>query len=50
MKQIEKMQKDPLFRIVKRDSISLKKKALVYAIALIGGLFLSSIICTIFAK
>lgn len=50
MKQIEKMQKEPLFRIVKRDAISLKKKALVYAIALIGGLILSSIICTIFAK
>ena len=31
MKQTEKIQHEPFIRIVKRDSLSLKKKALVYA-------------------
>ena len=50
MKQHEKIQREPFIRIVKRDSLSLKKKALVYAIALISGLIFSSILCTIFSK
>ena len=38
------------FHIVKRSSIALWKKILIYAVALIGGLLLSAVICTIFSK
>ncbi len=36
------------FHIVKRSTLPLKKKILVYAIALVGSLLLSSLICWIF--
>ncbi len=50
MKQHERKQHEPLFHIVKRDNLTLGKKALIYAIALIGGLLLSSLVCTVFSK
>lgn len=49
MAQVDKKQKEPLFHIVKRDNLTFGTKALIYAIALIGGLLLSSLVCTVFS-
>ncbi len=49
MRQTEKAKHEPLFRIVKRDNLSLAKKALIYAIALIGGLLIGAVLCAIFS-
>ncbi len=49
MKQKEKTRREPFFRIVKRDSLPLGEKVLIYAIALIGGLILGAIVCDIFS-
>ena len=46
----EKRQREPLFHIVKRDNLTFGTKVLVYAAALIGGLLLSAIVCTIFSE
>lgn len=49
MTQTKKNKREPLFRIVKRDDISLGKKAFIYAIALIGGLVFGAVLCDIFS-
>ncbi len=49
MAKNDKKQREPLFHIVKRDNLTFGKKALIYAIALIGGLLLSSLVCTVFS-
>lgn len=38
---------EPLFHIVKRDSISFKKKFFIYAIAILGSLLIGGIICSL---
>lgn len=50
MKTEKKTQREPFIRIVKRDNLTTKKKALIYAIALVGGLLLASIVCTVFSN
>ena len=50
MKQTEHNKKEPLFHIVKRDSLSTKKKALFYAGAIFIGLLLGGIICSLFSS
>ena len=49
MKQTERVKKEPLFHIVKRDTISTKKKAVFYAGAILIGLILGAIICSLFS-
>lgn len=39
--------REPLMRIVKRDGISLRKKALIYAIAIFASLLFGAIICSL---
>ena len=41
--------KEPLFHIVKRDNLSAKKKVAFYAGAIVIGLFLGGIICSLFS-
>lgn len=41
--------KEPFIRIVKRDNISIPKVILIYFIALVSGLLLSGIICSLFS-
>lgn len=50
MKQTEKIKREPLFRIVKRDNLSFITKTLIYAIALVGGLLISALLCAIFSQ
>ena len=50
MKQTERTKKEPLFHIVKRDTISTKKKAAFYAATILISLFLGGIICSLFSK
>ncbi len=49
MKQTEHIKKEPLFHIVKRDSLSPKKKAVLYAATIFVGLLLGGIICSLFS-
>ena len=46
----EQNKKEPLLRLVKRDSLSPKKVVLIYTIAVIASLLISSIICTLFSS
>lgn len=50
MTNTTKKQQEPLLRIAKRTDITIKKKILIYAIGLVGGLLLASIICSLFSK
>lgn len=49
MKQTERAKKEPFFHIVKRDTLSTKKKAAFYVGAILLGLILGSIICSLFS-
>ena len=42
--------KEPLVRIVKRDVLPKKKVVMIYAIAIVGSLLLSAIICSLFSS
>ena len=42
--------KEPLIRLVKRDVLSAPKIVLIYAIAIVASLLLSSIICSLFSS
>ncbi len=41
--------KEPFVRIVKRDNITIQKVIIIYSVALVVGLLLSGIICTLFS-
>ena len=41
--------KEPFVRIVKRDNISISKIIIIYAIAIVFGLLLCGVICTLFS-
>ncbi len=49
MKNNERTKKEPLFHIVKRDVLSTKKKAAFYGGAILLGLILGAIICSLFS-
>ena len=49
MKNKERTRREPLFHIVKRDSLSLKKKAFFYAVTIFLGLFAGGIVCSLFS-
>ena len=49
MNHSERVKKEPLFHIVKRDNISTKNKFLLYAGAILVGLIFGSIICSLFS-
>ncbi len=49
MKHTEHMRKEPLFHIVKRDSLSLKKKAIFYAVTILLGLLVGAVVCSLFS-
>lgn len=42
--------KEPFVRIVKRDNITISKVIIIYSVALIVGLLLSGVICTLFSS
>ena len=44
------IKKEPLLRLVKRDALPAKKVILIYAIAIVSSLVLSSIICSLFSS
>ena len=44
------IKKEPLVRLVKRDSLPAKKVVLIYAIAIVASLVLSAIICSLFSS
>ena len=46
----DQIKKEPLLRLVKRDALSAKKIVLIYAIAIVASLVLSSIICSLFSS
>ena len=46
----EQIKKEPLLRLVKRDALPVKKIILIYAIAIVASLLVSSIICTLFSS
>ena len=50
MKKTERVKKEPLFHIVKRDNLSLKKKVAIYAISIFLGLLVGAIVCSLFSK
>lgn len=50
MKHTERTKKEPLFHIIKRDTISTKKKAAYYAVTIILSLFLGGVICSLFSS
>ena len=50
MKQTEHSKKEPLFHIVKRDNISTKKKIAFYAGAILLGLLVGGVICSLFSS
>ena len=50
MNKTEHNKKEPLFHIVKRDNLDVKKKVALYAGAIIIGLLLGAVICTLFSK
>ncbi len=49
MKQSEHRKKEPLFHIVKRDTLDAKKKAAFYAGAILLGLVLGGVVCSLFS-
>lgn len=49
MKRNEHTKKEPLFHIVKRDNLTTGKKALFYAGAIVLGLLIGGIICSLFS-
>lgn len=49
MKQNEHRKKEPLFHIVKRENLDTKKKAAFYAGAIILGLLVGGIVCSLFS-
>ena len=49
MKQ-EHIKKEPLLRLVKREALPVWKIVLIYAIAIVASLLLSSIICSLFSS
>ena len=50
MTQTERSKKEPLFHIVKRDNLTAKKKAFLYAGAIFLGLLVGGIICSLFSE
>ena len=50
MKHTEHTKREPLFHIIKRDTISTKKKAAYYAGTIILSLFLGGVICSLFSS
>ncbi len=50
MKQTEHIKKEPLFHIVKRDSLTPKKKVILYALTIFLGLLVGGIICSLLSK
>ncbi len=50
MKKTVTAKKEPLVHIVKRDGLTAKKKVLFYAIAIVGGLLLGGILCSLFSS
>ena len=44
------IKKEPLVRLVKRDSLPAKKVVLIYAIAIVASLVLSAILCSLFSS
>ncbi|MCQ2414073.1 MAG: ABC transporter permease [Clostridia bacterium] len=46
----KKEKKEPLFHIVRRTDISTKTKAVIYAIAILAGFLISSLICWAFGE
>ncbi len=50
MKRTEHSKREPLFHIVKRDSIDIRKKAAFYAGTIFLGLLLGGIICSLFSS
>ncbi len=48
-KKQTQVKKEPFFRLVRRDSLTPKKAVLIYAVAVLGSLLLSSIICAAFS-
>ena len=49
MKMTDRTKKEPLFHIVKRDNLTAKQKALLYAGAIFLGLLIGGIICSLFS-
>lgn len=49
MKATEHSKKEPLFHIVKRDNLSIKKKIALYAGAIFIGLLVGGILCALFS-
>ena len=48
-KKQTQVKREPFFRLVRRDSLSREKVVLIYAIAVLGSLLLSSLICAAFS-
>ena len=46
----DQVKKEPLLRLVKRDTLSAKKIILIYGIAIIASLLVSSVICSLFSS
>ena len=49
-KKQDQVKKEPLLRLVKRETLPAKKIVLIYAIAIVASLLVSSIICTLFSS
>lgn len=49
MKQTQ-VKKEPLLRLVKRDTLPASKVVLIYAVAIVASLLLSAMICTLFSS
>ena len=50
MKQTEHNKKEPLFHIVKRDTLSVKKKAALYVCSILLSLLVGGVICSLFSN
>ena len=46
----EQIKKEPLIRLVKRDTLSVMKIILIYAIAIVVSLLISAVICSLFSS
>ncbi|MBE6585020.1 MAG: ABC transporter permease [Ruminococcaceae bacterium] len=49
-KKQDRVKKEPLIRLVKRDALAKKKVVLIYAIAIVASLVLSALICALFSS
>ena len=49
-KKQERVTKEPLIRLVKRDALAKKQIVLIYAIAIAASLVFSAIICALFSS